>query len=1716
MKHLKLFFALFAMLALGVGNAWGAEYELIATLDCAKASSEGTTALYGSSTSSMSADKVKAYINAAAGKTLISSNPTISGSIYWRKGSGGGEIPDNVFKLGKASGPGSVQFTIDGTDNVVKVVIVGHGWKTSSSISVNSADAQNPSAQYTEQTFVFDNLSPTKDITISVTSSAVCITSIQLYKEASGGGETPEPTPTQLAAPTGLTVGNITSSGATLSWNAVDNASSYVVTIVDGGSLNNDYPVTGITTTVSDLESSTDYLWTVTAVGDGINYTNSEESETGEFTTSAPAGGGEGDGEETWTLVTDASTLKADDEIIIAASGDNNYALSTNQKSSNRAGTAITKSGNTLVEPSADVQILTLKAGSTSGTFAFYTGTSGYLYAASSSANQLKTKTTLDVHGSWTISITDGVASIVAEGSSNRNVMQYNYNGGDPLFNCYSTATQKALAIYKKVTSSGGSDPEPVIVKTLESIEVTGMTTTFEQGDVFKFDGTCTATYSVTKDGVAQADETAEVTPASVSAPDMNQIGTQTVYVTYSEGGVEKTDDYEITITENTVTAGEYCITPNNDFWGTNFNGSLSGDALGQTYTGRQDDITIQYAKGSGSNLYINDSQTRTYNGTTLTFSVPSGYLITAIAFTADGTNWKGTHTANVGSMTDSQNWAGLANEVTITFGDKCYITNICVTYEAIDLTLPSAPTFNPEAGTYNAVQNVIISAEAGTTIYYTLDGTDPTTASDVYASAIEIAETKTLKAIAVKDEKVSPIASATYTIKLPLTTMDQIFAKATEVGSTPTSVEITFGNWVVSAVKEDGKTAFVTDGTKGFVIFDKDVNLGFSVGNILSGTATCKVQLYNGFAELTELKSNTVGLSVGSGGTITTQELDATAIEALTGVNTGSLIKINGICTQSGSNYYVAGVQLYSSLYAFGTLEVGAEYNITGIYQQFHSTKEILPRSAADVEEVVGLPTATIEVSNITMEVGQEKDIEATITPVAAQSTVKYSITAGNEFITLNGTTITAIAVGTATITATIAEVAGVYNGATKTFTVSVKPQNIAILPFTFNGGKADIENTLGMSQTGLDDDYGSAPKLKFNSAGDNVIVHFDSQAGEFSFLLKQNGSNAGTFTVYESANGEDYTSVWSGGDFGNAQSETIKPTLSESARYVKFEYTTKGTNTNYALGSISIAKPDFRQEAGLAWSVESVILNQGDEFTAPTLSNDNGLTLTCSSTDESVATVTSEGVITLAGAIGTTTITASFAGNEYYKAAEVSCKITVNKAQLPTGTFALYSGDIVEGDYVITYENYAMNTTSSAAPRLQYQEVAPTENKLVNPANQIVWHIAADGEYWTLYNNYDEVYAVSTGVKNQATTAAEVTDNAKWSITGPKMFDFENYERANSATDNENKYLRKNNEYGFACYKNSTGGALTLYRKQTQHTVTVATCTNGSVSASVENGATVLSGEIITLSNTPDAGYLLTEYNVYKTGDETVKVTVTDGTFMMPAFDVTISAIFATITLGDGDNSAVIAANDGSVVNVQLNRSFTEGVGYYTLCVPFNMPASTIGTAYTLGAITKHVSGEEGGININLTKVDNIEAGVPYLVLPKTLTNPVFENVTINNIDPATKAISTSGAGVKVTFTGIINGGGDTNGTTEYYVGDNGYLYNGTVAKLGLRAFFTITDEAGNPTPIRARVVANENVETGVEDIITTDTPAKVIENGQLIIIRDGVKYNVQGVRL
>ncbi|MGA9720137.1 MAG: chitobiase/beta-hexosaminidase C-terminal domain-containing protein [Acidobacteriaceae bacterium] len=84
-------------------------------------------------------------------------------------------------------------------------------------------------------------------------------------------------------------------------------------------------------------------------------------------------------------------------------------------------------------------------------------------------------------------------------------------------------------------------------------------------------------------------------------------------------------------------------------------------------------------------------------------------------------------------------------------------------------ITLAAKPTFSPAAGTYSSAQMVTISdATPGVTIYYTTDGTIPTTSSAVYSGPVRVATNETVEALAVEPEEIdSALSSANYVIAL-------------------------------------------------------------------------------------------------------------------------------------------------------------------------------------------------------------------------------------------------------------------------------------------------------------------------------------------------------------------------------------------------------------------------------------------------------------------------------------------------------------------------------------------------------------------------------------------------------------------------------------------------------------------------------------------------------------------------------------------------------------------------------------------------------------------------------------------------------------------------------------------------------------------------------------------------------------------------------------
>ena len=234
-------------------------------------------------------------------------------------------------------------------------------------------------------------------------------------------------------------------------------------------------------------------------------------------------------------------------------------------------------------------------------------------------------------------------------------------------------------------TLISGGTPDPV----LESITVDGDLSTkeYEEGTDIDFTGlTATGHY----DNETTANLTSSV--AWSFSPALTA-GLTSVTVTATKDAISGNKVINgLTVNEHVVTPGEYEIPTNNTLWGTSYSGAATGATI---LTGSKNDVTITINKNTGSGMYVNDAQTRIYNGYTMVFSVPSGYVITAIQFTADGGNWAGEHTADVGTMTDNKNWSGSSNTVTISIAGTCRMTGVTVTFEAEAADAPSV-TINP------------------------------------------------------------------------------------------------------------------------------------------------------------------------------------------------------------------------------------------------------------------------------------------------------------------------------------------------------------------------------------------------------------------------------------------------------------------------------------------------------------------------------------------------------------------------------------------------------------------------------------------------------------------------------------------------------------------------------------------------------------------------------------------------------------------------------------------------------------------------------------------------------------------------------------------------------------------------------------------------------------------------------------------------------------
>jgi hypothetical protein len=226
--------------------------------------------------------------------------------------------------------------------------------------------------------------------------------------------------------------------------------------------------------------------------------------------------------------------------------------------------------------------------------------------------------------------------------------------------------------------------------------------------------------------------------------------------------------------------------------------------------------ITVSASETLKAIAVASGSSTSTPGSATYTISLPAA----TPTFSPAGGTYSSAQTVAIGTSTASATIYYTTNGSTPTTSSPVYSGAITVsasetlkaiavasgsaastpgsaTY-TINLAAAATPTFSPAGGTYASAQTVTIgTSTASATIYYTTNGSTPTTSSPVYSGAITVSASETLKAIAVASgSSASTPGSASYTISLPAAT--PVFSPA---GGTYTSAQtVSIGTSTASA----------------------------------------------------------------------------------------------------------------------------------------------------------------------------------------------------------------------------------------------------------------------------------------------------------------------------------------------------------------------------------------------------------------------------------------------------------------------------------------------------------------------------------------------------------------------------------------------------------------------------------------------------------------------------------------------------------------------------------------------------------------------------------------------------------------------------------------------------------------------------------------------------------------------------------------------------
>lgn len=409
---------------------------------------------------------------------------------------------------------------------------------------------------------------------------------------------------------------------------------------------------------------------------------------------------------------------------------------------------------------------------------------------------------------------------------------------------------------------------------------------------------------------------------------------------------------------------------------------------------------TITYQCSSRNNY---ENPARIYQNSTLTISSTDNSIITQIEFTSPRDKPLTGFTANVGEYNATETnatWTGESTSIIFTANSQVRVQSIIVTYTPATAASVATPTFSVQTGKYTEAQNVTINcATAGASIYYTIDGTEPSAESTLYNGAINISSTTTLKAIAIKNGESSAVATATYTFP---TKVDNIAAfnqaENNDFVKITNPITVTYIN---------GANVYAQDESGSMLIYDFNFaeTEGLTNGSIINNIAG-ENTLYNGAPQMKNVFSYTLSEH--------TSIINPTTVETLSTADVHKYVKLED--AQFNNTYsFTESSTINANLSTHGNIVVRNnfknfnmdvnstdKYDIVGFVSVYNGAPQIYP-----VSIVVTTPSITVSTNSLafeTVENNQTKDLTFRINGANLSENATLAIAGGNaDYFTCN-----------------------------------------------------------------------------------------------------------------------------------------------------------------------------------------------------------------------------------------------------------------------------------------------------------------------------------------------------------------------------------------------------------------------------------------------------------------------------------------------------------------------------------------------------------------------------------------------------------------------------------------------------------------------------------------------------------------------------------------